>query len=292
MIEMRCSKPEEIPRLKELWKLSFGDEDSYIDLFFDTQYRPRDVLVLINDNVLVSMLVGLPMKVVLPDKREYSAAYIYAFCTHPEARRCGNASNLMLYASFFFKENGKELLLVKPANPDRAAFFEQRGFSGRFPLQEAVYPGGGFMGCCDEGRLIPAEPAEYDETREYYLEEQLHVKCGEIGAAHQKANSRRSGADLYFAELDGVIGCVAAEYADKNRLVIKELLIPDDLCDAALRLVASKLPAAEYVVRRPDFSWSLLGGETEEFFLISYLFSGLNTRFEPHMPGYPGFAYD
>lgn len=292
MIHMRCSKPEDVPRLKELWKLSFGDEDGYIDHFFETQYHPRDVLVLEKDDVLVSMLAGLPMQTVLPSGRAYSAAYIYAFCTHPQARRSGNASNLMLYASFFFKENGKEVLLVKPDGPDRFAFFQHNGFSGHFPLQEAVIPREHLLDRPPEGRLIPAEPAAYDEAREIHLNGRLHVKCGEAGAAHQKAVSRRSGADLYFAEVGGVTGCVAAEYAGGNRLIVKELLLPDEACDAALRLVAEGLPAAEYVVRRPVFAGPLPGGHTEEFFLIQYLFSGLNTRFEPHMPGYPGFAYD
>jgi hypothetical protein len=47
MIQIRTSQLSEVPRLKELWKLAFGDADSYIDHFFRQYYRPERVLVLL-----------------------------------------------------------------------------------------------------------------------------------------------------------------------------------------------------------------------------------------------------
>lgn len=292
MIEMRCSQPEEIPRLKELWKLSFGDEDGYINLFFETQYRSKEVLVLLQDNIIISMLAGLPMQVALPNGREYSAAYIYALCTYPHFRHSGSARDLLSYASSYFKENGKDLLLIKPGATGLYAYFQKQGFSGSFPLKEFVFPGASLNGLIKGGCLTAANPDAYSEEREAFLNGRLHVKCEGSAAAHQKEISKRSGADLYFIEVEDVTGCVAAEYASPGKLVVKELLLPDRLCEAGLRLVAKELPAEEFEVRLPVFSKGLAGGRTEEFFLIQYLLSDLNTHFEPHMPGYPGFAYD
>ena len=35
MIDIRLSRPEEIPAQKRLWKVAFGDDDAFIDLFYD-----------------------------------------------------------------------------------------------------------------------------------------------------------------------------------------------------------------------------------------------------------------
>ena len=46
MWNIRTSVPEDIPTQRQLWKLAFGDEDAYIDNFYQTYYRPERVLVL------------------------------------------------------------------------------------------------------------------------------------------------------------------------------------------------------------------------------------------------------
>ncbi len=54
MTELRCSRPEETPRLKRtLWKLAFGDEDACIDFFLPGATDPEDMLVLLEDGVIV-----------------------------------------------------------------------------------------------------------------------------------------------------------------------------------------------------------------------------------------------
>ena len=40
MWNIRTSVPEDIPAQRQLWKLAFGDEDAYIDNFYQTYYRP------------------------------------------------------------------------------------------------------------------------------------------------------------------------------------------------------------------------------------------------------------
>ena len=49
MWNIRTSVPEDIPAQRQLWKLAFGDEDAYIDNFYQTYYRPERVLVLFDD---------------------------------------------------------------------------------------------------------------------------------------------------------------------------------------------------------------------------------------------------
>ena len=67
MIEIRPARPEEIPRQKELWKLAFGDEDAYINYFYDHGDLSQ-VLLLLEDGVVVEKVdVGvLVVKGLLP----------------------------------------------------------------------------------------------------------------------------------------------------------------------------------------------------------------------------------
>jgi len=46
MIQVRVSVPEDVPAQRRLWKLAFGDEDAYLDNFYQNYYRPERVLVL------------------------------------------------------------------------------------------------------------------------------------------------------------------------------------------------------------------------------------------------------
>ena len=50
METLRCSTTQDIPRLRELWYLAFGDDGAYVDNFFDTYYKPERMLVLEEDS--------------------------------------------------------------------------------------------------------------------------------------------------------------------------------------------------------------------------------------------------
>ena len=86
MIEIRPAKPDELLRQKELWKLAFGDEDDYIDYFF-AHGEESQVLVLLEDGVVYTMVALFPVALALPGGRKASSAYIYALATHPDARK-------------------------------------------------------------------------------------------------------------------------------------------------------------------------------------------------------------
>ena len=38
MIQIRISRPEDIPRQRELWQLAFGDDGAYVDNFYNAYY--------------------------------------------------------------------------------------------------------------------------------------------------------------------------------------------------------------------------------------------------------------
>ena len=65
-----------VPALKELWKLSFGDPEGYIDLFFEHRFRDKECLVDVEGEKVAGMLFLLPITVITP-LGEMDARYIY-----------------------------------------------------------------------------------------------------------------------------------------------------------------------------------------------------------------------
>ena len=49
MEHIRLSTTADIPALRRLWTLAFGDGGAYLDNFFDTYYKPERMIVLEQD---------------------------------------------------------------------------------------------------------------------------------------------------------------------------------------------------------------------------------------------------
>ena len=74
MVEIRPSRVEELEEQKSLWKVAFGDDEAYIDLFYRTCVNPEDIIILAEDGTLRSMLALLPLEVELPSGERLSSA--------------------------------------------------------------------------------------------------------------------------------------------------------------------------------------------------------------------------
>ena len=42
---IRFANKTDIPQLKSIWKVCFGDSDEYIDFFFDHMFKPENAVV-------------------------------------------------------------------------------------------------------------------------------------------------------------------------------------------------------------------------------------------------------
>ena len=64
---LRVSVQADVPALKQLWKLAFGDEDGYIEHFFTAYYTPERMLVLEEEGVVCAMTAWFDMPLVSGD---------------------------------------------------------------------------------------------------------------------------------------------------------------------------------------------------------------------------------
>ncbi|NCB62252.1 MAG: GNAT family N-acetyltransferase [Clostridia bacterium] len=291
MIEIRPAKSEEMEREKELWKLAFGDDDGYIDYFY--QKRPiGDTLVLLEDGVLWTMLALFPVEVVLPDGKRLKSSYIYALATHPDARKKGFGRFILSYVDFYLKEQGMDCVTIEPAEAGLHRFFGTVGFSECFTSRKVEIMS--YMaGKSTEGDTIaPATPAEYRSIRERLLEGSLYVSYDEDVLGYQKGVSENTGGGLYKLTVDGVEGCACAEFTEEETVGVKELLMPKAQMARAAALLAEALPAVRYHLRTPALWDGLPGSYPQAFAMIKWYDPALEKAWRDQSRGYMGLGFD
>ena len=269
MTELRCSRPEETPRLKELWKLAFGDEDTCIDFFFTGNYHAENMLVLLEDGVIVTMLYLMPLTLKGPNITA-TAHYVYALATHPAARQKGYGRQLLAYADQQLREMGDDCITVVPAQPSLHKFFSTVGFSECFATRLEEVPATLVPDAAPGAEVSPLSPQDYNTLRRTLLEGNYYVDYDDCLIIYQAGLSRMSGAGLYRLELEGETGCAAVEYADEDTVVIKELLLSDHLLPQAVAQLARRLRARRYHVRTPAFRPGLVGSYIQPFGMIKW----------------------
>ena len=137
METLRCSTVQDIPRLRELWYLAFGDDGAYVDNFFETYYKPERMLVLEEDGVVQAMTAWFDTTFVVPEEGRFRAAYLYAVATHPDCRGKGMAGRLLAWADDYFRTLGIPAVTTVPAEPSLHHFFGANGFRECFTHTEA-----------------------------------------------------------------------------------------------------------------------------------------------------------
>ena len=108
--------------LKQLWKIVYGDPDSFIDAFFDVAFSPDRCRCLEENGNVISALYWFDCSY-----EGGKLAYIYAVATHPDHRGRGLASRLLEDTHTHLKETGYAGAVLKPAS-GLFPFYERLGY--------------------------------------------------------------------------------------------------------------------------------------------------------------------
>lgn len=291
MIEIRPARPEETARQKELWKLAFGDDDAYIDYCYD-HGDLNQVLVLLEDGVIATMVMLFPVTLALPDGRTASSAYIYALATHPDARKKGFGRFILNYVDFYLKEKGMDCVTIVPAEVSLHKFFATTGFMECFAtrkvelLQEMMGPAG------TGDTLEPISAEAYNRLREELLYGQLHMAYSDGLVNYQRGLGEMDRGGLYRITVDGVAGLCAIERPGEDTVLAKELLLPAERMAGAAALLGREMPARRYHLRTPPFQEGLSGSYLQAFGMIKWYNAELEREWREARRGYMGFGFD
>jgi len=295
MSEIRLAKEGEANRQKELWKLCFGDSDSYINFFYANRYKEDETAVLLYDEEISAMLTMIPVKTMVPDKQCIDTVMLYAIATHPNYQNRGFATKLMDFSTQCLRANNKDLSILVPAHKQLFDFYRKQGYQDGFYIRETQFshemvhslPFQDFS----QYSISPITPEEYNKRRNHQLSERLYIAYADEDIAYQKMLSQQSGADIYGIELEEIRGCVAIERLYYDKVFIKEILLPEKQINGALKQIAQQLYAKEYILRTPAYLGEHLGGSIRPFGMIRG-HREIDLKITPETLGYLGFAFD
>ncbi len=262
MYLIRPSVPADIPALRQLWKLAFGDGDAYVDNFFHTYYQPGRVLVLEENGAVMSMTAWFDTQFAVPGQGTYRAAYLYAVATHPHARGRGLSGQLQAWADNYFRALGIPAVTTVPAQPSLHNFFAAHGFRECFVhTQRESHPLRAPEGT-PPFSLEPLSPEDYAALREELLSPLPHIVLDREALACQAgACALTPGGGLYAAHTPWGRTLVCAEGMEDSSLLVKELLSDQPGAESALlEWLPRLLPAwrGTYRVPRGNIPFGML----------------------------------
>lgn len=291
MITIRTGTPQDVPHEKELWKKCFGDPSTYIDVFYQKVCDPEQVLVVDEDGEINSMAAMLPGTIHLSDGEDVPVGYVYALATNPYVQGKGHARQLLAYGDKYLQERGMKAMVLVPASPSLHRFFEAIGMEECFATRKVEILTSALTGDTGGGTMTPITPKEYNEIRERYLKDTFHVRYTDQMIQFQQIGSHLARGDLYKLEFGDTVGCAAIEYVQKRRLLMKELLLPQERMLQAVEVVSQELDAIRYHVRTPAFWDGINGSYVQPFGMITWYDPALKAKYR-RKEGYLGLAFD
>ena len=112
-----------IPGLRELWQLSFGDDDAFLDDFFATGYSPDRCRCLVLEGRVAAALYWFDCQY---EGRDY--AYLYAVATHPDFRHRGLIRYLIADTHQLLSQAGYAGAMLVPADEGLRQMYTAMGY--------------------------------------------------------------------------------------------------------------------------------------------------------------------
>lgn len=135
-LKARHAEIKDIPGLKMLWKEAFGDEEAYIDLFFEKLFRPQDHVLFSGSNgEIVSSAALIPLTLCLNkgDRiKKWPVSYLYGMATAKETRGMGLGTRLLSFAAEYCRKRGDAGIATQPASQDLVSFYAKAGYLPAF----------------------------------------------------------------------------------------------------------------------------------------------------------------
>lgn len=138
----------DIPGLRQLWKLAFGDTDAFLDSFFGTAYSPKRCHLLKVDGQVAAALYWFDCQC-----DDQKIAYIYAVATHPDFRGQGLCRRLMEETHHILAEQGYDAALLVPQDDGLRKMYAAMGYRNATSVSEFT---------CEAGEAIPLSEVDAD----------------------------------------------------------------------------------------------------------------------------------
>ena len=179
----------------DLWKLSFGDTDDFIQLYFDQVYKEENTLVIKKDGRIVSALQILPYELTYCGTT-IPAGYLFGVCTLPAERGKGFMNQLMFMALEEMRNRNYALAMLIPASPRLFDYYRRFQFANAFDYSteemDRINPANHPANNPDSGlRILSQDKLPPDTIYAYYHLKQRARDCSVQHSACQFETIRR-----------------------------------------------------------------------------------------------------
>lgn len=228
-MRLRRTAPADLPQLKALWALCFGDTETEIDSFFTLCYPDAlGFCAQTEDGRIIAAAYALPQTLVQREQ-SFRAAYLYAVATHPDHRRQGVCRALLAYAEKTLRKRYFDVLTLFPASSALRAYYETLGFVSQNSVSVLHCAAPQARGYCE---TLAAQ--DYAGLRETLLYDTPHVRHTLPELRYQQTM-----AGFYRLELGPHYGCACARL-DGQTLLVQELLPDASVLPALVRALGGK----------------------------------------------------
>lgn len=114
--------------LFSLWKEAFGDEDGYIELFFETVYKENITVFAEFDCGKAVSALYLMRSYIKSESRVLDGYYLYAAATLKAYRGKGLMGKLINEAKAYVSDKGKDFISLVPGEESLCAYYNRFGF--------------------------------------------------------------------------------------------------------------------------------------------------------------------
>lgn len=125
-----------IPALRRLWKLAFGDEDAFLDLFFAHAFSPDRCRCIMEGDSLAAAHYWFDTEC-----RGQKFAYLYAVATDPDYRGRGLCRALTEDLIRILPQQGYHGIILVPQNESVIAMYRKLGYVDCTQMTEISIPG-------------------------------------------------------------------------------------------------------------------------------------------------------
>ena len=244
---IRFAKNADVPFLKALWREAFGDDDSFINFFYERRFSESNTLIWAENEIPVAILTLLPAQMKIVDKL-YPVKYVYGVATKLEYRGRGISSELIHYINEQ-ADNNHEILVLVPAEESLFDFYKRFGYQKSFYLKEYSFPARENLPVSYEVR--PISPDEYKEIRDSRFQDDGYIIWDEKALAYIiEENTFWGGYTVKIQQHQ--IKDILMYYTRDKALYVKETTLNKDILFSILSDIALKAGCNTVHARLPQ----------------------------------------
>lgn len=132
MQEVRYATANDKERIREIWRICFGDSEAFIDWFFENRFFPEFTSCLTENGVIMSVMQSYPLHLKLRGEL-IPASMLAGVSTLPECAGKGYMSKVFTHYMHGVRERGLPVVVHTPANI--ATFISK----GHYPVTDTLH---------------------------------------------------------------------------------------------------------------------------------------------------------